>query len=233
MMLLTRWTFANIVDGASSIFVVTMSMEKYFRRLGFNTVFAPNGASSSMLELYSRKTISGPVRIVLSGNLGAAQDESAIKLLIEEMRGFPKRELHLVGSSSQFSTRASTNVFFHGTLSQADYACLLNSCHIGVSLRNNDFVGRNALPVRLFDYLSLGLPAVVYPRGEVEKLFGCTSSIKFLETETDSVNEAISTMISDLPYEVLSSDANRMAEKHSRKATSQLIVKWAKQERFL
>lgn len=58
------------------------------------------------------------------------------------------------------------NLHFLGRLPFAETIRVVSSCHVGLSLRTDEPISRDALPVKLFEYLGLGMPVVTTPPSE-------------------------------------------------------------------
>jgi glycosyltransferase involved in cell wall biosynthesis len=69
-----------------------------------------------------------------------------------------------------------TNLRFLGRLSFDETMKQVERCHVGLCLRMDDAVSRDAFPVKVWEYLGLGMPSVVTPHceaGEFLERHGC------------------------------------------------------------
>ncbi len=68
------------------------------------------------------------------------------------------------------------NLRFQGRLSFDETMNQIERCHVGLCLRMDDAVSRDAFPVKVWEYLGLGIPSIVTPRceaGEFLEHHGC------------------------------------------------------------
>lgn len=65
-----------------------------------------------------------------------------------------------------FTRNPPSNLLFMGRLPFPDTIDAISACHVGLCLRTDEPISRDALPVKLFEYLGLGMPVVVTPPSE-------------------------------------------------------------------
>jgi glycosyltransferase involved in cell wall biosynthesis len=58
------------------------------------------------------------------------------------------------------------NLRFLGRLAFANTIAQIERCHVGLCLRRDDEISRDAFPVKIWEYLGLGLPSIVTPHCE-------------------------------------------------------------------
>ena len=57
---------------------------------------------------------------------------------------------------------------------------VIERCHVGLCLRTNDDVSKDAFPVKVWEYLGLGMPSIVTPHceaGEFLEQHGCGTQL--------------------------------------------------------
>ncbi len=58
------------------------------------------------------------------------------------------------------------NLCFRGRLPFDETVAAIEQCHVGLCLRKDDGISRDAFPVKIWEYLGLGIPSIVTPRCE-------------------------------------------------------------------
>jgi glycosyltransferase involved in cell wall biosynthesis len=99
------------------------------------------------------------------GVLGFFQD---VDMLIEVARRVEASGIDVVVvgyGRKENALRASrlSNLRFLGRLSFDDTIAAIERCHVGLCLRTDDEVSKDAFPVKVWEYLGLGLPSIVTP----------------------------------------------------------------------
>lgn len=72
------------------------------------------------------------------------------------------------------------NLHFLGRLSFDETMSVIERCHVGLCLRTNDDVSKDAFPVKVWEYLGLGMPSIVTPHceaGEFLEQHGCGTQL--------------------------------------------------------
>ncbi|MBK9509090.1 MAG: glycosyltransferase [Cytophagaceae bacterium] len=58
------------------------------------------------------------------------------------------------------------NLSFFGRLTNSETANIVSKCHLGLSLRDNSIISREAFPVKLYEYMGAGIPSISTPINE-------------------------------------------------------------------
>jgi glycosyltransferase involved in cell wall biosynthesis len=98
---------------------------------------------------------------------------------------------------------------------------LIESCHVGLCLRKDDKISRDSFPVKVWEYIGLGIPTIVTPKCEAGSFIqqhGCG-----YEFESGSA-EAIIAIILELKnnpkkMHTMSSHARKVALGYTREET--------------
>jgi glycosyltransferase involved in cell wall biosynthesis len=128
----------------------------------------PNGYDHSLfrpnLEKFPRFTA------VFHGTLGRVQDiELALDVARYATSMGSDMEFVFIGSGSKVELIQSCglrNVRWAGSVPHEQVPELIGRAHVGLSFRLDDEIGRNALPVKMFEYLGCGIPVALTPSGE-------------------------------------------------------------------
>ena len=128
--------------------------KKYIFRNGF-----PEKYFYIRPKKYLKKTI------CIHGTFGYFQDVNFIiklnKLLLKE-----NINLLLIGGGRKFDRLKklnSSNIKIFDKVSNEKCIDMVAKCHIGLSLRDTSDLSKNSFPVRVWEYLGLNIPSVVFP----------------------------------------------------------------------
>lgn len=103
---------------------------------------------------------------VFHGNLGFFQDVDSLIRLANELQKHDV-ELHVVGFGPKVDeVKRSKNIVFHKKMSHEKTLRFVSSCHVGISLRFDDDISKDAFPVKIWEYIGLGLPVITTPISE-------------------------------------------------------------------
>lgn len=112
------------------------------------------------------------------GVLGFFQD---VETLIEMARRLQPHDIDVVAigygrKEDALRSAQLANLHFLGRLSFDETMNQIERCHVGLCLRMDDEVSRDAFPVKVWEYLGLGMPSIVTPHceaGEFLERHGC------------------------------------------------------------
>jgi glycosyltransferase involved in cell wall biosynthesis len=129
------------------------------------------------------------------GVLGFFQD---IDSLVEVARRVQAHGIDIVAigyGRKEDALRAGVpdNLRFLGRLSFDDTITEVERCHVGLCLRLDDDISKDAFPVKVWEYLGLGMPSVVTPRCEAGT-FLATHGCGF-EFEAGAVDQIVQTLL--------------------------------------
>lgn len=62
------------------------------------------------------------------------------------------------------------NIKYLGNIPYSEIPPLLRRCHVGLSFRTDDKIGKEAFPVKVFEYVGCGLPIIMAPTGEAGEI---------------------------------------------------------------
>jgi len=108
--------------------------------------------------------------VIFHGTLGKVQNINTLIKLAKSLEMEEDIEFLVAGEgprSQEILDAKSNNIKFLGKLSQDEIALLLRKCHLGISFRTDNKIGKEALPVKVFEYIGCGLPVMITPVSEV------------------------------------------------------------------
>jgi glycosyltransferase involved in cell wall biosynthesis len=108
--------------------------------------------------------------IVFHGNIGKFQKPTLlINLAKKALQEKQNIEFVVIGwGNNEASLLESnlTNLKFLGKKSHEAIPEIINKFHVGISVRTDDEISKNSFPVKIYEYLGVGLPVVVTPISE-------------------------------------------------------------------
>lgn len=128
------------------------------------------------------------------GVLGFFQD---VETLIEVARRLQPHGVDVVAigyGRKEDALRSAhvANLHFLGRLSFDETMNQIERCHVGLCLRMDDDVSRDAFPVKVWEYLGLGMPSIVTPHCEAgEFLERHSCGIQFPAGDVDAIVSAV------------------------------------------
>lgn len=132
--------------------------------------------------------------VCFHGVMGFFQD---IELLVEVARRLSVYEIDMVvigyGRKESLPSKAGLpNLRFLGRKSFEQTIAEIERCHIGLCLRKDERVSRDAFPVKVWEYIGLGIPCLVTPiceAGDFIEAYGC--GYQFPAGDADCIVDAI------------------------------------------
>lgn len=133
---------------------------------------------------------------VFHGNLGKFQN---IKLLLEVAKGLEKHEhieFLIIGSGGQENLVDQCelpNVNYMGRIPHDQIMDTIAECHLGLSFRIDGRISADAFPVKVYEYIGVGIPIIVTPVSEASS-FVKEKNIGF-EFSNNQVDEICNTIL--------------------------------------
>lgn len=160
-------------NGAQSIITVTEGLENKIRahspRADIHRIY--NGYDTELFmpghEKFDKYTV------VFHGNLGKFQ---RIDLLVDVAREMEKTNPEIqfkvigYGPGAEFLKNPPSNLEYLGPMKYEEIAKYIAKCHMGISLRTDDEISKDAVPVKVFEYMGVEIPVLVTPKGEASRL---------------------------------------------------------------
>lgn len=201
--------------------VVTVSdglLQEINKWLGIKASLIYNGYPDELLRISVKKN--KIFTVVMHGTLGAAQN---IELLVEVARSYEhdkEIEFVVIGKGSEDYRVKNLNFLeYVEDLPQEELFRKIAACHLGCSLRIDGWLSQTALPVKVFEYLGLGLPVVATPPGEL-------SNILIGDNMGRTVSNNLEILIETIEYfRGLPQQSEIINNQFSRKKQSELFYK--------
>ncbi|MGB1158177.1 MAG: glycosyltransferase family 4 protein [Porticoccaceae bacterium] len=125
-----------------------------------------NGFPSQVEKIQNAKH--SKFTVCFHGVLGFYQDINSLLILAKSLKS-EDIDFVVIGyghKSEQVRKVGLNNLRFLGQLSNNSTLMEAARCHIGISLRSNDALSKISFPVKIWEYLGLGLPVIVAPQSE-------------------------------------------------------------------
>lgn len=169
--------------------------------------------------------------LVFHGNIGQFQNPMLLVQVVEELnRRNEKFRCIAIGSGSRqkvFENHPVKNLEYLGRLNNEDLAAIIQKAHVGISFRTKDEISARSIPVRVSEYIGIGIPTVLTPKSEGGDLLDAYQVGKSFNNE--ELQEICDFIVSlkyngDL-YAYYKNNALRIRANFSRETGAMLFVK--------
>jgi hypothetical protein len=154
-------------------------------------IYVPNGARAYETQNLTHQS-SELFSVVYTGNLGLAQDISAIKIIASRLNDL-EIDFYVIGygvKCSEFKNYVENhnlhNVKFINPTTRKNSMSILKESSVALAFLSQSEVFESVLPGKILDYMTAGLPIVASVEGEAAQLI-CEAeagfSIKYADTE--------------------------------------------------
>lgn len=181
-------------NGAQSIITVTEGLENKIRKHSpkaeIHRIY--NGYDSALFKPSNEKF--DKYTVVFHGNLGKFQRIDLLVDVAREMeKTHPEIQFKVIGHGpgAELLKTPPSNLEYLGPMKYEEIAHYIAKCHLGISLRTDDEISKDAVPVKVFEYMGVGLPILVTPKGEASKLI---EKEKLGYGRDNNLNEIVSTI---------------------------------------
>lgn len=159
--------------------------------------------------------------VIFHGNMGKVQNLSTILKVAEKLQD-QNIDFFFIGEGPQaelFQGPLPKNVKYLGAKNYSEIPQIISKAHVGFSARRDDDIGSDAFPVKVFEYLGVGIPVIMTPKAGVMSKLVHNGIFEFGNDEV----EAIASKILDLKT---SGETVELKEEMSRQAVSKKILKF-------
>lgn len=104
--------------------------------------------------------------VVFHGTLSKFQN---VELLVDIVKGVnvlkPEIDFYVIGSGPKeiLFQDMPANFKFFGRKSNEETALIIRECNLGISLRDDSQISKDAFPVKLYEYIGVGIPSIATP----------------------------------------------------------------------
>ena len=192
-------------ERAECVVTATKGLERVVRAEspGANVHSVYNGFPARFLSRDAKKH--ERFTVCFHGVLGFFQD---IETLINVAAELQKHDVDVLvigygRQESLLNEGVPANLTFRGRLAFDQTIAEIEKCHLGLCLRNNDDVSKDAFPVKIWEYLGLGIPSIVTPKCEAGDFLEANQC--GVQIESGRVGEIVATILE------LKGDADELA----------------------
>lgn len=173
--------------------------------------------------------------LAFHGNIGQFQNPELLVEVVKELnkRGETFHCIAIGSGSKELVIKKSEveNLEFRGRLNNEELAKVIRTCHLGLSFRTDDEISARSIPVRVSEYIGVGIPTVLTPKSEGGELLDSYQVGKAFDNDEVS---AICDFIQQLKYnqdlyQFYKNNAIRIRSNFSREAGAELFVRKMKQ----
>jgi glycosyltransferase involved in cell wall biosynthesis len=109
--------------------------------------------------------------VIFHGNMGKVQD---IPVILSVAKLLEKEDIDFIfigeGPQSElFKKEVPNNVRYLGSKSYTEIPAFIAKAHVGFSARRDDDIGADAFPVKVFEYIGVGIPVIMTPYSGIMK----------------------------------------------------------------
>ncbi len=151
-----------------------------------------NGFPSSLISYAAAKH--KKFTVCFHGVMGYFQDIEKLVELIKhpEMHDIDFVVIGYGRKSDFFRSLDAKNCRFLGRLSYNETMQQISICHLGISMRSNNIISRDSFPVKVWEYIGLGIPSLVYPKSEAgDFLESNNCGIQLSSNNVDDISKII------------------------------------------
>lgn len=151
---------------ASAVTTATDGLKSIIPISVCNVTTIYNGFPSSLISYAAAKH--KKFTVCFHGVMGYFQD---IEKLVELIKHPDMHDIDFVvigygRKADFFRSLDAKNCRFLGRLSHNETMQQISICHLGISMRSNNIISRDSFPVKVWEYMGLAIPSLVYPRSE-------------------------------------------------------------------
>jgi len=112
--------------------------------------------------------------MVFHGNIGQFQNPNLLKEVMAELiRRNEEIQCIVIGSGSRqevFEKEPIPNLNYYGRLNNETLASIISKAHVGISFRTENEISMRSIPVRVSEYIGIGIPTLLTPKSEAGEI---------------------------------------------------------------
>ncbi|OEK02489.1 hypothetical protein BFP97_13585 [Roseivirga sp. 4D4] len=141
---------------------------------------------------------------VFHGNLGKFQNIELLLAVAERLKEHEGIAFLIIGSGAQeklVNQCELPNVSYLGRIPHDQIMVTIASCHVGLSFRIDGRISQDAFPVKVYEYIGVGIPSVITPVSEASEFVKKYSiGIEFRNLDVNEISNTVLRMASDEKY---------------------------------
>lgn len=209
-------------NNASAISVATDGLRKIIPIPVCEITTIYNGFPSALISSTAEKHEN--FTVCFHGVMGYFQDIDKLIELIEHP-DLSEVNFKIIGygrKSDLFRSLKSENCQFLGRLSYSETIQQVSMCHLGISIRLNNAISHDSFPVKVWEYIGLGIPSLVYPESEAgEFLLSKNCGVQLPSKDVDEIARILLNIKFNSPlYEGMRDSCRVIRESYTRENMS-------------
>ena len=204
---LIMWVEVRQLNRFNFLYVISKKIraDLYIHNCKSEVTVIPNALGGLSPKLKTRKTKDNCIRIIYFGKFQPYYDFKIVISVFKKIKvDFADVELHFWGNGVQYQDALNfsdnfAGIYFHGEYNRKDLNNLFNLKNdvFILPLKSND-LGEIVSPIKMFEYMSFGLPIIVANIGQAEELFNDRiNGFCYNPNNIDSLFETISYCITN------------------------------------
>jgi glycosyltransferase involved in cell wall biosynthesis len=211
---------ASMYKNSVGVTTVTNGLVKKISTLSptTKTELLMNGFDADLFKPSSEKY--EKFTVVFHGNMGKVQNLQAILDVAKILEAHEDIEFLFAGEGPQaelLKNSSLKNIRYLGAQDYSNIPSIIAQAHVGFSARRDDEIGTDALPVKAFEYLGVGIPVIMTPKAGILTEIVKDGVFEFSNQELNLVAQKILELKSN-PIQISSPD------KLSRQQVSKKIL---------
>jgi glycosyltransferase involved in cell wall biosynthesis len=179
-------------------------IKKNYSIISNKIAIVPNGVDT---EIYIPTSQAKKNRIIYTGNIGFAQDLQNVILAVKKVNKEFSLELYLVGDGDikkdleELVNKEDLRekIFFTGALAREEIPKLIADSLIGIAPLKNTESLRYAIPTKVYEYMSCGIPFIATGKGEIENVAKKSEGGIIAENTAESIYKQVIRLIENEP----------------------------------
>jgi glycosyltransferase involved in cell wall biosynthesis len=185
---------SKLLNEASIVGKILLKIESFIYKNAFKVITVTDGICKRIDIKIKKKDFAALVRngfdgtrftptndkekrftVVFHGNIGKFQDPDLIISLAQKVNSLGK-DIHFKvigfgGKDASLKNLTPSNLSFLGMVNYENIPSIISRAHVGISFRSNDTISKNSFPVKLYEYIGVGIPVIVTPISEAGDFF--------------------------------------------------------------
>ena len=220
----TRYLYAGAFHNFSATKGLAIELYDSFDLPAFPDVVM-NGYPAALCDEITSKSPSLCRDVIMHGTFGRMQN---VSLLLDVVMKMPDTTFTFIGEGVMFQQVREAkldNVVVYSRLPHEEVLRIVAQHKVGLSFRSGSWYDGMSLPVKIFEFLGLGLSVVSYPRTEFDDDQYARTRITNIDSPVaDDIAQALSQALSDVRGCGNFNDSQHLSREYQSKVFSDVIV---------
>jgi glycosyltransferase involved in cell wall biosynthesis len=172
--------------------------------------------------------------ISFHGNIGRFQDMGLLLYLAKKCSGEKLNiQFNIIGSGAHdylIRNSSLSNINYFGRLSNEETATQIAKADIGISFRSNDYISKHSFPVKIYEYIGVGIPVIVTPISEGGDFVKQNKiGYQFSPNQKEKIYKTVKELYQKpKKVQILKQNIMKIREEYSRKKSAELFYNTVK-----